>query len=66
MNSKLARKLRKEARESTPDLPWVSYEALKGLNKWRAQYVQVVLTECGKAVYKGLKKSFKKNLSHDK
>ena len=51
--------MRKEARESTPDLPWVSYEALKGLNKWRAPYVQVVLAECGKAVYKALKKEYK-------
>jgi hypothetical protein len=51
--------MRKEARESTPDLAWVSYEALKGLNKYRMPYVQVVLAECAKAVYKGLKKSFK-------
>ena len=62
MNSKKARKLRKEARESAPSLPWVSYEALKGLNKYRMPYVQLVLAECQKAVYKGLKKSFKKSL----
>jgi len=66
LNTKQAKRLRKEARESTPDLAWVSYEALKGLNKYRMPYVQVVLAECSKAVYKDLKKSFKKNLSNDK
>lgn len=59
MNTKQSKRLRKEARESTPDLPWVSYEGIRGMNKWRAPYVQVILTECQKAVYKGLKKSFK-------
>ena len=66
MNSKQARKLRKEARESTPSLPWVSYDGLRGVNKHRMPFVQVVLAECQKAVYKGLKKSFKKDLSNDK
>ena len=66
MNTKQAKRMRKEARESTPDLPWASYEGIKGVNKWRMPYVQVVLAECGKAVYKGLKKSFKKDLSLDK
>ena len=66
MNTKQAKRMSKEARESAPSLPWESYEALKGLNKYRMPYVQVVLAECSKAVYKDLKKSFKKNLSNDK
>ena len=66
MNTKQAKRMRKEACESAPNLPWASYEGIKGVNKWRAQYVQIVLAECAKAVYKGLKKSFKKNLSNDK
>jgi hypothetical protein len=59
LNTKQSKRLRKEARESAPDLPWVSYEALKGLNKYRMPYVQVVLAECAKAVYKALKKEYK-------
>jgi hypothetical protein len=66
LNSKQAKRLRKDARESAPELPWVSYEALKGVNKYRMPYVQVVLAECSKAVYKGLKKSFKKDLPKGK
>lgn len=66
MNTKQAKRLRKEARESTQDLPWVSYEGIKGRNKYMQPFVQVVLAECSKAVYKELKKSFKKGLSNDK
>jgi hypothetical protein len=59
MNTKHSKRLRKEARESTPSLPWINYEGIKGVNKYRMPYVQVILTECQKAVYKALKKEYK-------
>ena len=60
MNGKKAKMLRQEALNSDT-LPWVSYEGLKGRNKYGQPYLQVVLAECCKAVYRTLKKDYKGN-----
>lgn len=61
MNQKKAKALRKEAKESTQGLAWVSYEMLKGRNKYMRPYQQIILAECSKAVYKTLKKEYYQN-----
>lgn len=61
MNQKKSKSLRKEAKLSAGDMPWMNYESIKsGLQSWQ---VQVVLAECGKALYKELKKEYYKKES---
>lgn len=62
MNQKKAKALRKEAKlNCLPPalLPWQAYSGLN--NKNGSQ--QIILVECGKAIYKELKKEYYKKLN---